>query len=187
MHCRARVRGRDYARVGRAWSRATVAVSDRMAPIAIPSQKVREPEAMPRIWAMVLELGIDSDTPWLAEKEPVVSHAASQAFPGVRSLATALPRRDPWLPVGSSRANCGEQQCRWVRRALRQSESSPRELPHSEKKGTSVGCNMNLHNVNSLRKVPVHPKAVRFLSCEPLLEDIADGLSLDRIGWLIAG
>lgn len=53
--------------------------------------------------------------------------------------------------------------------------------------GTSVGCNMNLHNVDSLRRVPVHPKAVRFLSCEPLLEDIADGLSLDGIGWLIAG
>lgn len=53
--------------------------------------------------------------------------------------------------------------------------------------GTSVGCNMNLHNVDSLRRVPVHPKAVRFLSCEPLLEDIAEGLSLDGIGWLIAG
>lgn len=39
----------------------------------------------------------------------------------------------------------------------------------------------------SQRRLPVHPKAVRFLSCEPLLEDISKKLDLTGIGWLIAG
>lgn len=53
--------------------------------------------------------------------------------------------------------------------------------------GTSVGCRMTLNKIDSLRKVPVHPKAVRFLSCEPLLEDISENINLDGIGWVICG
>jgi len=53
--------------------------------------------------------------------------------------------------------------------------------------GVSVGCNRSLSKVDSLRKIPVHPQAVRFLSCEPLLEDISQGLDLTGIGWVIAG
>ncbi|MGB8494025.1 MAG: DUF5131 family protein [Candidatus Acidiferrum sp.] len=53
--------------------------------------------------------------------------------------------------------------------------------------GTSVGCNATLGRIDHLRKVPVHPEAVRFLSCEPLLEDIAPRINLDGIGWLIVG
>lgn len=53
--------------------------------------------------------------------------------------------------------------------------------------GTSVGCRMTLSKIDSLRKVPVHPKAVRFLSCEPLLENVAWDINLDGIGWVIAG
>jgi protein gp37 len=53
--------------------------------------------------------------------------------------------------------------------------------------GTSVGCNFTLSKIDSLRKVPVHPDAVRFVSCEPLLEDIAKNINLDGIGWLISG
>jgi protein gp37 len=53
--------------------------------------------------------------------------------------------------------------------------------------GTSVGCNATLSKIISLRKVPVHPQAVRFLSCEPLLEDISQTINLDGIGWVIAG
>jgi protein gp37 len=53
--------------------------------------------------------------------------------------------------------------------------------------GTSVGCNLTMWRVDALRKVPVHPECVRFLSCEPLLEDIAPKLDLTGIGWVIAG
>ncbi len=53
--------------------------------------------------------------------------------------------------------------------------------------GTSVGCNMTLSKMDSLRKIPVHPNAVRFVSCEPLLEDISQKVNLDGFGWLIVG
>lgn len=53
--------------------------------------------------------------------------------------------------------------------------------------GTSVGCRATLSKLDSLRKVPVHPDAVRFVSCEPLLEDISQQIDLTGIGWLIAG
>lgn len=53
--------------------------------------------------------------------------------------------------------------------------------------GTSVGCRQRLKNINMLRKVPMHPEAVRFISCEPLLEDIAQDINLDGIGWVICG
>lgn len=53
--------------------------------------------------------------------------------------------------------------------------------------GTSVGCRMTLSKIDSLRKVPVHSKAVRFLSCEPLLENIAWDIDLSGIGWVIVG
>jgi len=38
-----------------------------------------------------------------------------------------------------------------------------------------------------LRRIPVHSQAVRFLSCEPLLEDISPGINLDGFGWAIVG
>jgi protein gp37 len=53
--------------------------------------------------------------------------------------------------------------------------------------GTSVGCNQTLNKMDSLRKIPVHPQALRFVSCEPLLEDIADQINLDGFRWLIVG
>jgi protein gp37 len=53
--------------------------------------------------------------------------------------------------------------------------------------GTSVGCNQTLNKMDTLRKIPIHSQAVRFVSCEPLLEDIADEINLDGFGWLIAG
>ena len=53
--------------------------------------------------------------------------------------------------------------------------------------GTSVGCNRTLNKMDSLRKIPVHPQALRFVSCEPLLEDIADQVNLDGFGWVITG
>jgi protein gp37 len=53
--------------------------------------------------------------------------------------------------------------------------------------GTSVGCNSTLNRIAHLRRVPVHPSAVRFVSAEPLLEDITQKINLDGIGWLITG
>lgn len=53
--------------------------------------------------------------------------------------------------------------------------------------GTSVGTKLTLSKLDSLRKIPVHPEAVRFVSCEPLLEDISREINLDGIGWVIGG
>jgi len=53
--------------------------------------------------------------------------------------------------------------------------------------GTSVGCRLTLSKMDSLRKIPVHSEAVRFVSCEPLLEDISQEINLDGYGWVIAG
>jgi protein gp37 len=53
--------------------------------------------------------------------------------------------------------------------------------------GTSVGCESALPYIDHLRKVPIHPDAVRFISAEPLLEDISKGIDLAEIGWLICG
>jgi protein gp37 len=49
--------------------------------------------------------------------------------------------------------------------------------------GVSVEDNDALYRVDDLRAVPA---AVRFLSCEPLIGPL-DDLSLDGIGWVIAG
>ena len=53
--------------------------------------------------------------------------------------------------------------------------------------GTSVSCKQDLARVDALREVPIHPKAIRYLCCGPLLEDIADELNLDGIGWVDVG
>lgn len=53
--------------------------------------------------------------------------------------------------------------------------------------GVSAGCNSTLNKMDSLRKITVHPNAVRFLSAEPLLEDIGDGIDLSGFGWVIVG
>lgn len=50
--------------------------------------------------------------------------------------------------------------------------------------GTSIGDNKSVHYADVLRKVPA---AVRFLSCEPLIEDITDNLDITGINWIIAG
>jgi protein gp37 len=49
--------------------------------------------------------------------------------------------------------------------------------------GVSVEDSRALYRVDDLRTVPA---AVRFLSCEPLLGELA-GLDLEGIGWVIAG
>lgn len=53
--------------------------------------------------------------------------------------------------------------------------------------GVSCGCKMTLNKMDALRRIPIHPRAVRFLSAEPLLEDISEEIDLNGFGWLIAG
>lgn len=50
--------------------------------------------------------------------------------------------------------------------------------------GTTVGHSSSLGRVDALREIPC---SRRFLSVEPLLENISDGLDLTGIGWLFVG
>jgi protein gp37 len=50
--------------------------------------------------------------------------------------------------------------------------------------GTSIGDNKSVYLADSLRKVPA---VVRFLSCEPLIEDISGKLDITGINWMIVG
>ena len=38
-----------------------------------------------------------------------------------------------------------------------------------------------------LRTIPIHEKAVRWISAEPLLEDISPRINLDGFGWIVSG
>jgi protein gp37 len=49
--------------------------------------------------------------------------------------------------------------------------------------GTTCGVKASYHRVETLRSIPC---ALRFLSCEPLMESIAD-IKLDGIGWVAVG
>ncbi len=50
--------------------------------------------------------------------------------------------------------------------------------------GVSSGCEQTLNKMDSLRKIPAK---LRFLSAEPLLEDISSKINLDGFGWVITG
>jgi len=53
--------------------------------------------------------------------------------------------------------------------------------------GVSAGCNNTLNKMDALRSIAIHPNAVRFLSAEPLLQDIATNVDLSGFGWVVAG
>jgi protein gp37 len=53
--------------------------------------------------------------------------------------------------------------------------------------GVSTGCQQTLNKMDTLRRIPVHPEAVRFISAEPLLESLMPEIDLDGFGWVIAG
>jgi len=50
--------------------------------------------------------------------------------------------------------------------------------------GVSTGCRMTLNKMDTLRRIPA---AVRFVSAEPLLEDISQNINLDGFGWVVVG
>jgi len=53
--------------------------------------------------------------------------------------------------------------------------------------GVSCASKQMLNKMESLRRIPIHPKAVRFLSAEPLLDDISSEIDLSGFGWVIVG
>lgn len=50
--------------------------------------------------------------------------------------------------------------------------------------GVSVGTRMTLNKMDALRKIPA---AVRWVSAEPLLEDISKNIDLTGFGWVVCG
>jgi protein gp37 len=50
--------------------------------------------------------------------------------------------------------------------------------------GVSTGCKRTLVNMDVLREIPC---ALRWVSSEPLLEDIADDINLKGFGWVVTG
>jgi protein gp37 len=50
--------------------------------------------------------------------------------------------------------------------------------------GVSVGCKQRLNGMDTLRRIPA---ALRWVSCEPLLEDIAADMNLEGFGWVVVG
>jgi protein gp37 len=50
--------------------------------------------------------------------------------------------------------------------------------------GVSTGCRQTLNKMDTLRRIPA---AVRWISAEPLLEDISENINLDGFGWVVVG
>jgi len=50
--------------------------------------------------------------------------------------------------------------------------------------GTSTGCRQTLNKMDTLRAIPA---ALRFVSAEPLLEDISGDINLEGFGWIATG
>lgn len=50
--------------------------------------------------------------------------------------------------------------------------------------GVSTGCRQTLNKMDTLRRIPV---AVRWISAEPLIEDISADINLDGFHWVVAG
>jgi len=77
-----------------------------------------------------------------------------------------------------------------TKRAERIEKCLPPDWPYPNAwLGVSSGCGQTLNKMDALRRIPIHPKAVRILSAEPLLEDITKDFrfNLDGFGWVIAG
>ena len=72
-----------------------------------------------------------------------------------------------------------------TKRAERMAEYfATREVPRNAWLGVTVECNATKPRMEALRAI--HTKSVKFLSCEPLLEDLGE-MDLTGIDWLIVG
>lgn len=58
-----------------------------------------------------------------------------------------------------------------------------RQIPQNVWLGTTIENKVVKHRIDILRKLPA---TIRFLSCEPLLEDLGE-LNLENINWVIVG
>ena len=71
-----------------------------------------------------------------------------------------------------------------TKRAERMAEYfSTRPIPKNVWLGVTVECQSSLFRIDYLRNIPA---TVRFLSCEPLVEDLGV-MNLDNIDWVIVG
>lgn len=71
-----------------------------------------------------------------------------------------------------------------TKRAERMAEYfATREVPKNVWLGVTVECQSTRYRIDYLRRIPAR---VRFLSCEPLLEDLGE-LNLSSIDWVIVG
>lgn len=71
-----------------------------------------------------------------------------------------------------------------TKRAERMAEYfAKREVPKNVWLGVTVECQSTRYRIDYLRRIPA---MVRFLSCEPLLEDLGE-LNLSSIDWVIVG
>jgi len=50
--------------------------------------------------------------------------------------------------------------------------------------GVSTGCRRTLNKMDVLRRIPIHSSALRWISSEPLLEDISAEIDLTGFGWV---
>jgi protein gp37 len=101
-------------------------------------------------------------------------------------------KADPWRPEAWELIRRTEHMVYLIltKRAERIEKCLPPDWPYPNAwLGVSSGCGQTLNKMDALRRIPMHEKAVRILSAEPLLEDITQcfGFSLDGFGWVITG
>jgi len=134
--------------------------------------------ALPNTW----------EDPWKWEAECMVNHYAKRIFTCSYSDFFHA-KADPWR----------NQAWRIIRRTphlawlvlTKRPELIEARLPHDWGEGyrnvwlgISVGCREKLNKMDFLRRIPA---AVRFVSAEPLLEDISEDIDLNGFGWVVVG
>ena len=71
----------------------------------------------------------------------------------------------------------------FVDKVMQTIRETPQHVPENVWLGVTVEVQRTRYRIDHLRNLPA---SVRFLSCEPLLEDLGD-LNLDGIDWIIVG
>ena len=128
------------------------------------------------------------DDPWEWEAKCVVKHYAKRVF--TCSLSDFFhAKADPWRNQ-AWRIIRRTPHLAWLvltKRPERITEHLPADWGSGYPNvwlGVSVGCREKLNKMDFLRRIPA---AVRFVSAEPLLEDISEDINLDGFGWVVVG
>lgn len=150
-------------------------------------------------WGKTADRRISADSNW--KNPPKWDRAAAKAGERHRvfcaSLADVFEARDDlieprarlfdmidetasldWLLLTKRPENIGRLSGRWAC-----PKTGKARTPSNVWLGTSVGVQATAHRIETLRE---QDAPVRFLSCEPLLEDLGD-VDLSGIDWVIAG